>query len=152
MKNLIILSVLLLIAVSGYAQNISGSLNEEQSSAIQPVPAAYNPAENSKADFRVLDNPAVTNIVVGIAADDNTTGILKAEAEIEQASSYKSLPAFGINFMVTGEQGGGTDLTAQEKVKSESNLQAIPAFDKNVPFEYVPQEESTIPEKAVEAL
>ena len=156
MKNLIILSVLLLIAVSGYAQSISGDLNSEYAKAMKPVPSAF-----SAIDKTTVDNTAVQNTVTGITADDNTAGVLKADAEVEQASSFKPLPAPSNDVLVKGDQGGGMNNAGINTGKwnpvndnSKGNLvPAVPANDINVPFENVSkQEESAVPEKAQKAL
>ncbi|MFZ4589357.1 MAG: hypothetical protein ACOYN6_00035 [Ignavibacteria bacterium] len=47
MKKLIILSVFLLIAISSYSQNNSGSESNEQAVAMKPSPALTNETEKS---------------------------------------------------------------------------------------------------------
>jgi hypothetical protein len=133
MKNLIILSVLLLIAVSGYAQSISGELNSEYAKAMKPVPSAFSAFENTTVD--------------------NTTGIQKAEAEFEQALPFVAIPSFSGIMPASGDQGGGPIIVNPDKVKTGNYIPAVPANDINVPFENVPQkEENNVPEKAGEAL
>ncbi|MCI0473799.1 MAG: hypothetical protein L0Y76_09475 [Ignavibacteria bacterium] len=126
MKNLIILSVLLLIAVSGYAQNISSSLFSEDAKAMKPVPSAFSAVDNQK---------------------QSSTGI-------EQASfSVMPVPA-GVNGEVNdAARNSGTWKPVYDKSLKGVLVPAVPANDINVLFEYVPQEEeSIVPEKAVEAL
>jgi len=156
MKNLIILSVLLLIAVSSYAQSISGELNSEYAKAMPPAPSAFSAADN-----KVIDNTVLQNTVTGITADDNTAGVTKADAEVEQASSFKPLPASSNDILVREDQGGGINNTGINtgtwkpvNDNSKGNLiPAVPANDINVPFENVPkQEENAVPEKAQKAL
>jgi hypothetical protein len=157
MKNLIILSVLLLIAVSSYAQSISGELNSEYAKAMPPAPSAFSAADN-----KVIDNTVLQNTVTGITADDNTAGVTKADAEVEQASSFKPLPASSNDILVRVDQGGGinnTDInTGTWKPVDNNSLEgilvpAVPANDINHSFENVPKkEESAVPEKAQKAL
>jgi hypothetical protein len=156
MKNLIILTVLPLLAVSGYAQSISGDLNSEYAKAMKPVPSAF-----SAIDKTTVDNTTVQITVTGITADGNTTGVLKADAEVEQASSFKPLPAPSNDILVKGDQGGSINNTGVYPAtwnpvndNSKGNfVPAVPANDINLPFENVPkQEESAVPEKAGEAL
>jgi len=156
MKNLIILSVLLLIAVSGYAQSISGELNSEYAKAMKPVPSAL-----SAIDKTTGVNTVLQNTVTGITADDNTAGVMKAEAEIEQASSFKPLPAPSNDVLLKGDQGGGMNKAGVypetwNPVNDNSKgdlVPAVPANDINVPFENIPkQEESAVIEKAQKAL
>ena len=139
MKNLIILSVLLLIAVSGYAQNISGSLNSENASAEKPNPCAVTTQVNTS-----VDKTAPVNYSRKIAADDNTLGIEKAEAEIESASSVKPMP---------DKSNAGGPVIVKDKVNTGSSPSAVPAVEKGAKFENLPQENvNTVPEKAGEAL